>query len=107
MGMVPLLTSFVLCFMNGNASLIDGVVKLISCNGNDSLIDEISSWLFIVTPTIGTLVGLVPRGDHLYMVVVQGYDHTLSLARAWSSLPLVEVLPCGSCKPQYGGLLSH
>ena len=28
-------------------------------------------------------------------------------APAWPSPSLTEVLPCGCCKPQYGGLLSH
>ena len=43
------------------------------------------------------------------MVVVLGYDHTLPLGTGMAVTvpPLVEVLPCRSCKPQYDGLMSH
>ena len=41
------------------------------------------------------------------MIIVQGYDHNLPLGADMAIISLVEVLPCRSCKPQYGGLLPH
>ena len=49
--MISLLMNCDLCFMNGNESLVDGLVKLVCYNGNESLINEISNWFFFCDST--------------------------------------------------------
>ena len=57
---------------------------------------------------IGTLVGLVIGGmDHLYMVDVRGYDHTLPLGIGMAVTVLSYGVAMWILQTQYGGLLSH
>ena len=67
---------------------------------------KILSWLFIVT-LLDRYPSWFSSRRHGLSVYGRftGYDHTLPLGAGMAVT--VEVLPCGSCKPQYGGLLFH